>query len=429
MRAVQWKYKIGDRLIDYKDDGTLKRDLTIIDKKIVVEKQNRKNYKHGYVMRQFKYYQYKCNVCGWDDGWAREDNLFFHHNGCSCCGNMTVVKGINDVATTHPHLVQYFKNKNDAFLYSAYSNKCPELMCPNCGHVKTGLSMDTLLRSGFGCNMCSDGISYPEKFVNAFLKQLNVEYKMQLSCTTHPWCDRYKYDFWFKLDEAEYIVEVHGEQHYRKRGGWHDVKKNDAIKKELAYANGFNNGHYIIIDCRHSELEWIKSKICESALTQLFDLSAINWSLCHEIALKNLIKEVCVYWESNTKDSPIATSEVAQRFNISASTVLKYLKHGDELGWCNYNASKCARAMARKRNPTNGRKVVVLNHEREVICVFNSFANAERVAFELLGIAIDAASLQYTCAKKKSHLYKGYYFWYLEDYIKEFGEDSLQDVA
>ena len=58
MTKLSWKYDIGDRLIDYKDDGSLKRDITIIDKRIDIKEfiDNDTEDSH-YISR--KYYKYR----------------------------------------------------------------------------------------------------------------------------------------------------------------------------------------------------------------------------------------------------------------------------------------------------------------------------------------------------------------------------------
>ena len=87
---MHFKYKIGQT---FKDD---KRDITIID--IETRRNKEKNQ---------KWYKYKCNKCGWNEGWIEETKLI-DKRGCSCCRGFTVVKGINDVATSNPNVVKYF---------------------------------------------------------------------------------------------------------------------------------------------------------------------------------------------------------------------------------------------------------------------------------------------------------------------------------
>ena len=56
--------------------------------------------------------------------------------GCACCSGDIVVKGINDIATTHPKMIQYFVNKEDIYTHSYSSNEKILMKCPNCGYIK-----------------------------------------------------------------------------------------------------------------------------------------------------------------------------------------------------------------------------------------------------------------------------------------------------
>ena len=108
-KEIKWKYEIGQIV---KDD---KRNITIIDKEIRICNKIKS-------IENKKYYKYKCNKCGYNEGWMIEGNLLIG-NGCRCCGGKTVIKGINDIATTHPNIVKYFKYKDDSYKYSYGSHK------------------------------------------------------------------------------------------------------------------------------------------------------------------------------------------------------------------------------------------------------------------------------------------------------------------
>jgi hypothetical protein len=75
------------------------------------------------------------------------------------------------------------------------------------------------------------------------------------------------------------------------------------------------------------------------------------------------------------------------------------------------------------------KRVVVLNKQHKPIKIYYSISEIGRNSIEDFGKKLSDGSLRYVCSEKKTHYFKGYYFWYLEDYIKEFGEDSLQDIS
>ena len=165
------------------------------------------------------------------------------------------------------------------------------------------------------------------------LKQLNLKFITQLSKTNFEWCENKKYDFY--LSDYNIIIETHGEQHYeesRRGRSLKEEQENDKLKEKLALSNGIK--HYIVIDCRKSELEWIKNSILDSELGNIFDLSDIDWLKCEEFALNNLIKEICTY----KKDNPnISILEMANIFGYERHTIGRWLKRGSLLGWCEYN--------------------------------------------------------------------------------------------
>lgn len=159
-------------------------------------------------------------------------------------------------------MVKYLVNKNDAYTHTYCSNKKVLCKCPNCGYEKE-VGLHLLYRQGFSCPKCSDGISYPEKVMFNLLEQLNMTFITQVNKRNLNWCDKYLYDFYFKLNGQEYIIETHGLQHYKeigKNSNWGSLKEtqqNDKNKRELAIHNGIKEENYIVIDCRYSNLEFI----------------------------------------------------------------------------------------------------------------------------------------------------------------------------
>ena len=62
---------------------------------------------------------------------------------------ITIKKGINDIATTHPRYVKYFLNEEESTKYSHGSTKRLFFKCPNCQHVKE-MPIQRLIFQGFG---------------------------------------------------------------------------------------------------------------------------------------------------------------------------------------------------------------------------------------------------------------------------------------
>ena len=166
------------------------------------------------------------------------------------------------------------------------------MVCPFCKNEQM-YSTDNWSTNGFSCNRCGDGISYGEKFMYSLLNQIRENFITQLSRTTFGWCDKYKYDFY--LPRINTIIEVHGIQHYEEnRSSLYCYNaSNDEIKEKLAKENGISN--YIVIDCRKSNLQYIKESIINTNLLQLLNVTEneINWIECDRFTSKSFLITVC----------------------------------------------------------------------------------------------------------------------------------------
>lgn len=205
-KTSEFKVDVGN---DFKDDN---RDLIIINKKYKKDKNG----------RNFKYYNYLCNRCTWNEGWIEESNLL-KGIGCGCCHGRITIKGINDITTTNPEMVKYFVNIEDAHTHTYSSNQKVLMKCPDCGAEKE-MIISNLFKRGFVCAKCSDGVPFTEKLMFNVLQQLlNRNFIYQYSKTNTKWCEKYSYDFYFKYNNEEYIIETHGMQHYE--NAWEKLER------------------------------------------------------------------------------------------------------------------------------------------------------------------------------------------------------------
>ena len=416
IRTKEFKIEIGQT---FKDD---KRDITIIDRKYRKDKNGHNR----------KYYKYKCNKCGFDCGkhWNIKDKCYKHEhwilennllsgNGCaSCCPNsQIIVKGINDIATTHPNLIKYFVNIEDTYTHTYRSGDKVLLKCPNCEYIKT-IPVSYLTNQGIRCPRCSDGISYPEKVMINLLYQLNIDFIKEYSKTNNAWCSKYRYDFYFKLNNEKYIVETNGMQHYkesferiksnRKIITLEEIQENDKKKKELAIKNGINPENYIVINCQYSDLNFIKNNILNSRLNEIFDLKNIDWLKIEQKSEKSLIKEVCNYWykHNDLNNENITTTDLIKIFSIQRSQIIKYLKIGLKLGWCNYNPNE---ELIKGRKKTScGKKIKVFKNGL-YIGTFISVMELSRKSYEIFGEKLLNNKISEVLNNHKK-TYKGYTF-------------------
>lgn len=93
----------------------------------------------------------KCLTDGYI--WDADPRKLMRGCQCSVCSNRTVMVGVNDIATTRPDLVKYFKEKEDAFRYTSGSEKYVDIICPECGY-EDNIRISNLSRFGFSCNGC-----------------------------------------------------------------------------------------------------------------------------------------------------------------------------------------------------------------------------------------------------------------------------------
>jgi len=277
----------------------------------------------------------------------------------------------NCIAETHLYLSKYFINQEDTYKYSHGSGRIVPMICPDCGYTRDRKIDDLFLR-GFCCPRCSTGY-YTEKFLFSVFEQLlNKNFQTQLSRATFKWCKDYRYDFY--IEEIEGICECHGNQHYEEiNGNWGTLKEiqdNDKVKEQIAKENGIVN--YIVLDCRESELEWIKNSIMKSELPKLLNFKEedIDWLKCHEAGCrKNIVKEVCDLW-ATLKNVKLIEKEL----KIERTTVAKYLKQGLELGWCDYDPKEEIKKNNVNTAKRNSKKVVCVTTEE----VFNSVKEASK---------------------------------------------------
>ena len=338
------------------------------------------------------YIDVKCKKCGGE--WNPKANNLLNGNGCPyCCPTpRKILIGFNDIWTTNPDVAKLLANPEDGYKYTQYSGVKVDWKCPDCGYIVKNKKIGHVSYYHFSCPRCGDGISYPEKFIISLLNQINIEYEKEKE---FEWCKNRRYDFY--LSYYNIIIEAHGLQHYKSEFEYINNKKirtlleeqnNDKYKQQSAQENGINN--YIIIDCRKSELEWIKNNILNSKLVELFDLSNIDWLKCHEFACNSFVKIACEYWNNGINN----TKEIGLLMKLHYGTVRDYLKKGCKLNWCNYNAKEEMIKKGIKTGKKNSKKVKCV----ETGIIFNSIAEAVK---EIINAKVSQIS---QCCKKQRNV-------------------------
>lgn len=272
-----------------------------------------------------------CDICG--QNFTRKRYAIATNRtdiGCPVCSNKPVVKGYNDIATTAHWMVKYLKNKEDAYKYTWGSHKKVITKCPVCGFEKE-MTIKNLYYQGFKCYKCDSAISFPNRVARSLLEALQIDYISEYS---PQWCGKYAYDFYFKIGGMEYIIEMdgglgHGNSDFKHKQDIIGIKR-DKIKDDLASKHSLD---VIRIDCKKSEMDYIKKNIISSKLSEIFDLSQINWDEVFIKATDNLFLQICDYYNQGH----IAKKDLCNKFKVSNSTIVKALHICNDLGLCVYN--------------------------------------------------------------------------------------------
>lgn len=306
---------------------------------------------------KYKYYHYRCTRDGYE-GDIREDHLSNGH-GCPVCTNRAVFVGYNDIATTNPDMAKLFYNESDALKYMEHSNKYADFKCPRCGN-KIHALINYVSSNGLSCKKCGDGISYPNKFIYNFVEQLSTMYhsngqpfeftsekkfswSLNVKHKNHKLAGKKIYDMF--INTHNILIENQGEYHYkdsfynvRDARSFEEVKMNDYIKKELALSNGIEEESYIILDCRKSDMMYIKSSIMSSNLPKLLNFveDDIDWNKCDEFATSSRVYEACCYWNNGVRDY----KEIASHMKMHHCTIKRYIQKGCELNIIIENTTK-----------------------------------------------------------------------------------------
>lgn len=346
-----------------------------------------------------KEYIYECLECNWQNGKISEGNLK-KKQGCGCCTNRVPVLGINTVYDTDPWMIPYFINFEDSKRKTFGSNDIGLLHCPICKTKKPTTMIASLYRDKIiHCETCSDGFSYPEKFIYHILKKLNIQ--LERHKRDFEWLKPYnkEYDICFYINKTTYVLEMHGLQHYqdcfgkfkdgnRKCKTLKEEQENDIFKKQLALSNGIEDENYIVIDSRYSTLEWLKQNIIKSRLNELFDLDNIDWNKCDAEANSSYLIKACEHHKKG-----LNYVQIAKEMNIYWKTVSRYIKRASEFGLSSYTDVK------------------VVNNENynNIIDLWNSNIHNTTEISEQLGVSRDSVCEYLRKAEKQGLVeYKKY---------------------
>lgn len=313
----------------------------------------------------------ECKICNYK--WYPVYNSLINGSGCPACKNKTVFIKHNDVAHERPDLIKYFKNKEDAYNHTCGSNKKIDMLCPLCG-TERKFTVSELTKNGFVCNACSDSITLPNKMLFNTLRLSNSYFKPEFKIKGK----NYRYDAMLVVENKRYVIECHGSQHYYEWGIGKSLKEeqlNDLNKKNWAVENGYD---YIEVDCRESDLDFIKSNLINS-LKDIIDIENIDWMSVYENSSTSL---VYVASKLKNENNAMTTTEIGKLIGLSKHTTRKYLKVGTKLGLCNYNPEEEAYRVQvsnnKKSSKSLSKKILQVSIDGDIINEYESIQSASR---------------------------------------------------
>lgn len=303
---------VEDRIYKY-EVGQIVDEVVILDKTII----KRKHYEKAYKMR--------CIKCSY----TYERMEYTIKNGkckCPCCANQVLVKGVNDLATTHPHVAKILKNKEEGYVNTSGTKKL-WFTCPSCGCDKHD-KITKVITVGLRCPVCRNTDSFAERFVSSLLKQCKIQFAREKK---FEWSQGKRYDFY--LPNHSMIIETHGEQHYKQsnRGrSLEEEQENDRIKYENAIKNGIE--YYVIIDSRIRENP--KDNLVNSKLSDIIKWEEVDFqSILDEVESSDLQRVVELYEKTNGE---MPKKKMAEELDSSWETVSTLLHRANQFGLIDY---------------------------------------------------------------------------------------------
>lgn len=313
-------------------------------------------------------YKYVCLKCGCVN-YTRKRTLDKKKNICLVCLNRKVVCGINDIATTDPWMIPYFKNKDDAKKYHSGSSCSVDIICPDCGRYIGLRQIGSIKRNHSVKCICGDGNSYPEKFFTNVLEQLNLEYIKEYS---PDWIKPKRFDFY--IPKLNIIVEMDG----RLGHGYEDSfgKSSKELKQVDIYKDTVAKQYGICvyrIDSRYSNKGFLQQNILNT-VGFISGISNINYEQADEFAQKNKVKMVADYYNS-TKGCSL--KDVCNKFHLYTCVANSYIQKCVKLGWISKELlERNKRSNCYKANIKNMKAVECIRDNK--VIVFRSISEASR---------------------------------------------------
>lgn len=424
--SKEYKYNVGDIIYSANSSFKVLKQIRIYREKMSKGKKEIVNEK-GYLVKCVK------------DGYEFEvlETAFLRNYGCPVCSNHRTVKGINDVATTRPDIAILFENIEDAYTTTTSTKKKFRFKCPRCGGIKIDCT-NNITANGFSCPHCSDGVSYPNKFMAKLLTELEIDYDREVR---FDWCrypcfvDETKLDYGsydFVIPEMNLIIEMdgtlgHGKnvmtkiRHSRRKITVEETLYRDSMKDKLATENGYN---IIRVNCDYHNIENrfdVVTNAVKNSLSSVFDLTNVNFKEIDVFCISNsYVIDIINLWNKG-----FSTCQIEKEMKLSQNTIGKYLRIGKKLGLCEYN-EKESRNRGCKISDKRSPYLVLYNTKKEVFC---SFTDMKDYYTEHYSLDLPRTSITRSVGNKVDYLGRAFTKITKEEFNKYYNNKSLADVV
>lgn len=261
------------------------------------------------------------------------------------------------------------------------SEKYVTVKCPYCGTIRKIQVKQLFMLKSISCNKCSDGRSYPEKFVFSFLEQTGIDFDTQVIFNFDK---NVRYDFY--IHGLNMVIEVDGIQHWDIKNNWYTG--NDGYKSDLIENN---NMSMIRVIADVSDLEHMKQAIINSELWNIFNCpNHIDWNECHKFACKSIICQVGKTYENGIRD----LDELSKIFKLHRKTIREYLKKANELNICSFSIDDLYKERCLKSSKTSKErrsKPISVYKDGELLNTFCSVSDLCEKSIEIFGVQFHRA--------------------------------------
>lgn len=302
-------------------------------------------------------------------------------------------------------------DKENAKKYSYGCSQKIDWICPNCGEIVKNKSIYKVIsKKHVPCLKCSDGVSYPNKYMHSLLTQLDIDYTSEYMPS---WIKPKRYDFY--IPKLNLIIEMDGNLgHGNKTFDGKSISETlsiDLYKDEKANEHGIK---VVRIDCKLSDSDYIKNNIINSELSTLLKINDVDFLLCNKFAYNSLKIKVCDIWNKYHE-----MKNIIEETKLPRITIIRYLKDCAKYGLCDYNPKE-QMIRSGQRNVysacfSNSIKVICLNTNE----VFKSVADAYKwLGYNPSGHCIQDACKGITKTSGKHPVTKEKLKWmFYDDYL------------